>query len=68
MTPSMSVNFHGATRARVTDHVTFCTLSVEGKTINVSFFFNAPAADVQSIADDLNAVLSPKAKDAQDAE
>jgi hypothetical protein len=67
-TPSMSVNFHNPERARISDHDTFCVLTVDGGYMEAKFYIYAPAADVQSIADAFNAVLSPKAEDTQDAE
>jgi hypothetical protein len=69
MTPAITSNFHGAKLALAQDYGTFCVLAVSGNTIDVKFFFQgADLHDVQSIADAFNAVLSPKAKDATDAE
>ena len=69
MTPSMTASVWGMTNASVTDHDDFCTLTVMGGTMEVKFFLRGVnAADVQSIADAFNAVLSPNAKDTQDAE
>jgi hypothetical protein len=68
-TPSMTASVWGAKEAYIADHDDFCTLTVRGGTMEVKFFLRgANAADVQSIADAFNAVLSPKAKDATDAE
>ena len=67
-TPAMSVDVWGMTSAHVVDHETFCTLTVRGGTMDVKFFLRGVnAADVQSIADAFNAVLSPN-KEPTDAE
>jgi hypothetical protein len=57
----------GMTSARIFDHGTFRTMTVDSPIGGVTFFFD-DAADVQSIADAFNAVLSPKANEATDAE
>ena len=69
VTPHMTTDVWGAKKAHVVDHESFCTLTVSGGPVEVKFFLRGVnAADVQSIADAFNAVLSPKAEDTTDAE
>jgi len=64
----MNTDVWGMTSAHVNEHETFCTLTVRGGTMEVKFFLRgANAADVQSIADAFNAVLSPATNEAADA-
>jgi hypothetical protein len=67
MSNALTVNFHYPERASAETYSSFTALTVHSDYGAVTFYLPI-AADVQSIADAFNAVLSPKAKDTQDAE
>jgi hypothetical protein len=64
---ALTIDFHRATHAVAKTYSDFKALTVRSDNGAVTFYLPF-AADVQSIADAFNAVLSPKAKDTQDAE
>jgi len=67
MAHHLSIDMHHATHAVAKEYYDFKAITVHSDHGNVTFYLPI-AADVQSIADAFNAVLSPKAKDTQDAE
>jgi hypothetical protein len=64
---ALTIDFHHATHALAKTYSDFKALTVYSNNGAVTFYLPL-AADVQSIADDFNAVLSPKDKEPTNAE
>ena len=67
MSNALTIDMHYATHAVTKTFDSFTSLTVRSDHGSVTFYLPR-AADVQSIADAFNAVLSPKAEDTTDAE